>query len=57
MPTCLKDLNLSIDDKNMNTIIEKAVDSMDMKKMPYKVSAEMLKNAMNEQELYVSNFS
>lgn len=52
LPTSIQDLNLSLHDKDMNAILEKAVNSLDMQKMPFKVTAEMLMEAMKATEAF-----
>ncbi len=42
LPTCLLDIGLTIQDVSNEEFISKALNSPDMKKMPYKVNKEML---------------
>lgn len=42
LPICLKDIGLTIDDVFSEKFISKALNSPDMKKMPYKVDKDML---------------
>jgi glycerol dehydrogenase len=52
LPTCLVDLGISLDDEKFEAVLEKALNSPDMNKMPYKVTREMVLKGIEGLENY-----
>ncbi len=50
LPTCLKDIDVTCDRDYLENVLEKAVNAPDMQKMPYKVTKDMLFNAIMKLE-------
>ncbi|MFZ5967365.1 MAG: iron-containing alcohol dehydrogenase family protein [Bacillota bacterium] len=52
LPTCLEDIDVKNDREYLEPVLEKAVNAPDMLKMPYKVSKDMLFDAIQKLEKY-----
>ncbi|MBB6218509.1 glycerol dehydrogenase [Anaerosolibacter carboniphilus] len=50
LPTCLSDIDVKDDRMYLESVLEKAVNAPDMLKMPYKVTKDMLFNAIQDLE-------